>query len=201
MEKYVYISNSTRIMSFLDKIQSTGYPNKLDRMLLESLGFKNSNDRPLIPMMKALGFVSSDGTPTERWKNYRDKASAGYVLAEGIREHYAELYKTYPDAHLQDNEALRNFFNTHSKVGKRAIDYMISTFKTLTENADFKAERPDILTQGQEPKQESPGRLPSRQIQNQGYTININIQLTLPETTNTSTYDAIFLAMKKHLLS
>lgn len=202
MAKYVYISNPSRIKSFLNKIQSIGIPDKLTIKYLESLGFKKLNDRPLVSIMKVIGFVTLDGVPTDRWKNYRDKKKAGYILAEGIREHYAELYKTYNDAHLKDNQTLLNFFRAKTEVGERALSYMVSAFKALTDLADFKAEMPSPPP----PEKESDitkldDELLSKQIEKPGLVININIQLTLPETTNTATYDAFFNAMKKHLLS
>ena len=61
MAEYIYMSNPARIRELLEKIQSTGVPPKLTGQTLESLGFKSSNDRPLIKIMKGLGFISSNG--------------------------------------------------------------------------------------------------------------------------------------------
>jgi len=200
MDKYVYATNSSKIKPFLGKIRTVGIPGKVDKKYLASIGFKDQNDRRLISIIKAIGFVSSAGIPTERWKNYRDKEKAGYILAEGIRENYAELFKIYPDANTQSFENLLNFFTSKTELAKRTLKYVVVTFKNLVELADFKK----VVKPAPSPEKEikkPQADLLTRQIEKQGYIVNINIQLTLPETTNTATYEAIFAAMKKHLLS
>jgi len=141
MKKYIYITNSSKIKSFLKKIQSVGVPNKLTIKELEKLGFKSQNDRPLIRIMKAIDFISEDGVPTNNWISYRDKKKAGYVLAEGIRKYYAELFRTYPKANHQDNKTLRDFFTAETEVGDRMVGYMVSTFNALKEFANFEIEK------------------------------------------------------------
>jgi hypothetical protein len=121
MATYIYTTNPAKIRKSLETIQTAGVPPKLSYKLLASLGFKSKNDRALVSIMKAIGFASSTGEPTEKWKQYRNKSQAGAVLAEGLREHYAELFKTYPDAYLKDNEALHNFFSTQTTVGEAAL--------------------------------------------------------------------------------
>ena len=199
MAAYVYITNAAKIRKFLETIQTAGVPPKLTIKHLASLGFKSVNDRPLVTIMKAIGFATPSGEPTERWKQYRNKAQAGAVLAEGVREHYADLFKTYPDANLKDNEALHNFFSTHTSVGAGALRYMIGTFKALADLADFGATPPapreasTVLAATPEPKVHvTPG-------QKSGVGITINIQLTLPEGSTAETFDAFFKAMRKHL--
>lgn len=155
--------------------------------------------------MKELGFISASGEPTDRWQRYRNKQIAGTVLAEGIKEHYAELYKIYPDAHLRDNEALRNFFGTHTKVSASTLDFIVLTFKTICESADFSAEVPSSppspLTVGKSVVETQPQFKPSLLSKEKaGYTININIQLTLPNDATKETFDAFFESMKKHLI-
>jgi len=203
MQRFVYILNAGSIKRFLDKIQSIGKPTKLTLKVLESMGFKSTNDRPLISIAKTLGFTSHDGTPTDRWQQFRDKANARRVLADGIREHYAELFKMYPDAYRQDNEALTNFFSTQTSLAARAVSSMVQTFKALVENAGL--ESPDTLITTNRSEGAAAGltgdEQTKRQLGDKGIVININIQLTLPDTTNVDTYEAIFTAMKKHILS
>ena len=201
MGDYIYMANPARIRDFLQKIQSAGVPDKLTLQTLSSLGFKSSNDRPIIKVMKEIGFISSSGEPTNRWLRYRNKQIAGTVLAEGIRDHYAELYKMYPDAQMRDNEALRNFFSTHTKVSASTLNFIVLTFKTLCELADFSAVLPISQAQTEEPAIDVGQPLESTIVgkEKPGYTININIQLALPSDATKETFDAFFESMKKHL--
>ncbi len=202
MASYVYISNPSKITKFLETIQGAGVPPKLTIKHLESLGFKSINDRPLITIMKAIGFVSSSGEATERWQLYRNKNKAPIVLAQGIREHYATLFEVYPDAYLKDNEALRNFFGTHTTVGVGALNYMIATFKTLAGLADFKTETTVVSSESTEAVSDATGGVTTKQQgQAKGdFAVNINIELALPENATAETYDTFFKSMKKHLL-
>lgn len=198
MAAYIYTTNPAKIREFLQTIQTAGVPDKLTLQQLSSLGFKSDNDKPLLRIMKAIGFVSSTGVPTDRWQSYRDKQVAGSVLAEGIKEHYEELFKTYPDAHVKDVEALRNFFSTSTKVSVRTLGLMRRTFRTLCELADFGAPSVREEVSRIDPSQ----RLESTMVRKErpGYTININIQLALPSDAKKETFDAFFESMKKNLI-
>ena len=202
MGEYVYTLVPANLKSFLEKIQSAGIPEKLTTKVLESLGFKSKNERVFIPIMKALGFISAEGVPQDRWKRFRDKSIARTVLAEGIRGHYESLFKMYPDAHHQDNEALTNFFSTQTSLGAKAVASMVRTFRALAENADFESSVTTPPPSREAISGQPPAGAPIRtQISDQGIVININIQFTLPDTTNSDTFEAIFKALKKQLLS
>jgi hypothetical protein len=196
------MANPARIRDLLQKIQTVGVLDKLNIPNLNVIGFKSSNDRPLIKVMKAIGFILASGEPTDRWQRYRNKQIAGGVLAEGIRDHYGELYKIYPDAHLKDNEALRNFFSTHTKVSASTLNLMVLTFKTLCELADFSTIIPDSLTQAEQADMDVAHEIEQPVIRKEksGCTININIQLALPSDATKETFDAFFESMKKHLI-
>ena len=199
MAEYPYIANAAKIRKFLETIQAVGVPPKLSIKYVASLGFKSANDRPLVAIMKAIGFASQSGEPTERWKQYRNKKQAGAVLAEGIRECYAELFKTYPDAHLKDNEALHNFFSTHTAVGAVALKFMVMTFKALANLADFGVTPSTPREVPVAHREAVTPRVSVSPTGKSGVGITINIQLTLPEGSTAETFDAFFKAMRKHL--
>ncbi len=197
MADYIYVTNPSKLKSFLEKIQEVGVPSKLTIKYLEGLGFKGKNERMFVTTMKRLGFVSPAGEPIERWKLYRNKSNAPAVLAQAIKEHYAELYKVYPDAHLKDNEALRNFFSTHTSLGVASLNYMISTFKTISSLADFEAVVPPAIPQ----TTATPSLgVDTAQVGHSGLVVNINIQLTLPEGATSETFEDFFRSMRKNLL-
>jgi hypothetical protein len=60
-KKYMYLPNPGRLRDFLEKIQEVGVPSKLTLKVLQGMGFKSTNDRPLISAMKSLGFLSGSG--------------------------------------------------------------------------------------------------------------------------------------------
>jgi hypothetical protein len=212
MADYPYTPKPGVIKPFLEKLQTVGVPPRITVKWIEGLGFTSSNDRQLIGIVKAIGLTNDDGVPTDKWKNFRNKGHGRQVLAGALRTAYSGLFAVYPDAHRKDDEALRNFFASQTNVSQSTVALMVRTFKVLTELADF-----DDGGDGHVPVQTLPAvELPAgaektavegkqhTEIQvpgRSGVTINLNIQLQLPETVNGEIYDRLFEAMKKHLLS
>ena len=83
------------IPRFLDSIRKSGTPGKVDGNYLKSLGFKNSNDGALIPLFKSLGFLDSNGQPTDIYRHYRGASTeeAKLVLGTAIKECYSGLFE------------------------------------------------------------------------------------------------------------
>lgn len=201
MASFPYINNPATLKQFIAKIQTTGKPDKVTLEYIASLGFKSKNDRPILPILKAIGFVDNSGVPTDAWSQYRNKQEAPKVLGLAIKSSYPGLFTAYPDAHRKDNEALRDYFSTHTSVGDKALSYIVRTFKTLCEMADFETPiTPEIPMEKTTPA--VPGAPPEIKVGvAPGMTVNLNVQLQLPPTEDSSVYEKLFAAMKKHLFS
>jgi hypothetical protein len=206
MAEFPYTTVTGKLKPFLEKIQQVGIPDSVSKEWLASVGFNASNDVTIIPILKFIDFVDQAGKPTDRWLAYRDKSRARKVLAEGVCEGYAELFQTYPDAYQRGDNELKSFFSTKSTAGAQVISKTVTTFRTLCGLADFS----DITGVAQIPQATAPSggatvepstTRPVVQRLGGGITININVQLTLPETTDETVYDKLFAALKKHLLS
>jgi hypothetical protein len=121
-----------------------------------------------------------------------------------LQKSYADLFRTYPDAHRKDNEALRNYFSAHTKVADSTLGLIVSTFKALCAIADFdnpanEPETPAAASTPERPKVALKEELAERNSAGRAPAININIQLQLPATDDGKIYDNLFAAMKKHL--
>lgn len=199
MADYPYIQSLGNLKKFLATIQTAGVPDKVTTKYLESLGFKSKNDRPILSVLKFVGFIDSSGTPGELWKGYRSKNQAKGLLGGALHSAYAGLFKTYPDAYRKDSEAIRNYFSTQSNVGEAALSLMVKTFQTLCELAEFEVEAPTVPVAG-----EAVADVLTKVVQlpkgATALTVNLNIQLQLPATDDASVYDKFFQAMKDHLL-
>src|SRR2546421_625375 len=140
MAEFPYTVVGNNLKRFLQHIQSAGVPAKVTNAYLESVGFKSTNDRAIIGVLKFIGFVESSGAPSAAWISFRSTSDGRVILAKALREAYSDLFATYPDAYRRDAEALRNYFSTHTKLGDRALTSVVQTFKTLCEMADFDPE-------------------------------------------------------------
>lgn len=205
MADFPYTPQPTAIKRFLAHVQSAGVPGKVTQKYLEKVGFKSTNDRYLIGVLKFLGFLDASGVPTKLWQSYRNRKTAGAALSAALRRSYGDLFMTYPDAYRKDNEALRNYFSAHTKVAESTLSLIVSTFKTLCELADFEtmqpAEAPEAEVEEKAPAIVSKRRLAADPASPGVPAVNINIQLQLPATEDAAIYDKLFAALKKHLLS
>jgi uncharacterized protein DUF5343 len=201
MEKAIYSPNTASITRFLAHIQSAGTPTKLTQAYLKSVGFKSGNDSYLIPIMKALGFVDQTGTPTDRWKDYRNKARGKEILGGAVASAYSDLYQTYPDAHRRDNDALRNFFSTHySKLSENTLGLVVRTFKVLADHSSFDASDGQADSRAVGPAASQPGATPAITPRAASAPdVHIDIQIHIPATATNDQIDQIFASMATHL--
>jgi hypothetical protein len=195
MVEYPYVLVLKKLRAFMKHIQTAGVPPKVTLNYIKAAGFKSSNDERIPAVLRFIGFIDSAGTPTEAYKKYRNKAKAPVVLGSAIREAYAELFKMFPDAYQKDSEALRNFFSGYTTAGERVLSAIVSTFQALCAEAKFDTLEAVV---GEEEAATPPPPLVSKTFGLQSLTINL--QLTLPETTNSTVYKEIFKAMKEYLL-
>jgi hypothetical protein len=172
---------------------------------LESINFKGSNDPTMIPVLRFIDFIDTSAKPTEKWISYRNRTQAGKVLASGIIKGYGDLFSVYPDANKKSDDELKSFFSSRTSGGEQVIQKTLTTLKTLCSLANFDdnkyedQERMNSDLQHNDPKLDQ--KKDHRIRLESGYTINLNIQLTLPETTDETVYDKLFSSMKKNLLS
>lgn len=205
MADIIYTNVPGKLRELLQKIRTMGVPSKANRTWLQSIGFKSSNDFSMLSVLKKIGLMGQTGEPNRVWQEYRGKDHKT-VLGRSIQSGYGDLFKTYPDAPARSNEDLEHFFASQTKAGQSAITASVNTFKSLCLLADFdnvdhlEENEPDEEEGEQEQNSYRRGKLPERKRRPTGSVININIQLTLPETTDESVYEKLFAAMSKHLL-
>lgn len=77
-----YINNVGSLTKVLEDIRTAGVPERVTFEFLKTLGFKSSNDRPIIGVLKAIGFLDANGTPTDSYRSFRDPNLGPKVLHE-----------------------------------------------------------------------------------------------------------------------
>ena len=201
MIEFPYTLVPKRLQQFLERIPTDGQPTKVTVKTLEERGFRSSNDRSILRVIKSIGLTDDSGVPTQFWSHYRDRGKNRIILANLVRNTYNDLFHVYPDAQSRPEADLANFMSAKSKAPATTVRLMVATFQTLCALADFDNDReflsdlPDISTDTYEAHQvnlkpsRSPSMLPSLQL-----------ILHLPETNDPDVYDAIFRSMAYHLL-
>ena len=198
-----YLTSTKNLKGIMTAIQAAKAPKKFTFGFLEGLNYKSSSDRLVIGVLKAIGFLNSNGEPTDRYFKYLDQTQAGRVLAEGIEEAYADLYKVNKDAHELSRPDLKNKLKTltQGQMSDSVLEKMAMTFTALCELADFSAP-PKMEVSGSpelvEPVPVTVESRPREAVSLGG--LVYNIQLILPDSRDQAVYDAFFKSLKEHLL-
>lgn len=217
-----YLTTSKNLDALLNAIKSAKAPPKFTQRFLEDLGFTSSADRLHINLLKALGFLSPDGAPTSRYYEFLDQSQSGRVLAEGVEEAYGDLFQLRRDAQSMGRPEVKGKIKTltQGKVSDQVVDKMAMTFLALAELADFDAPQPATETaKGDEAAAANGGEARTvssrgladadaheRTAADTGAAIKLggfvyNVELHLPESRDPAVYEALFRALKSHLLS
>jgi hypothetical protein len=197
MQTFPYMTNPAKIRLFLDHIQTAKRPPKVTHKYLESAGFKSKNDRPLVTVMKFLGFLDSSGVPTNVWQHYRDPKRAKSVLAEAIRTGYGDLFGMYEAPFGKDDGTLQSYFSSKTEVGKSTVNYIALTFKTLCKLADFEAV--PVKISSPEPTV-TPTREEVAPKVKVAPSLQLNIEIHIAADTPDDKIKTIFKNMKEYLL-
>ena len=203
-----YLLTTKNLEGILAAIRNAQAPEKFTITFLESLGFTSTNDRLILGVLKALGFLDEAGTPTQRYFEFLDDTQSKTVLAQGIREAYADLFRVNNKANEMGEAEVKNKLKTLTQGAKseNVLRLMAMTFAALCKNADFSktaaaskqektitTEQTKTGTEEGEPKKEKHERKHS-------FDLAYNIHIELPATRDQAIYDAIFRSLKEHLL-
>lgn len=202
-----YMASVKHVPDIFDKVIQGTAPEKFTVSHLIGLGFTSSNDRGIIGLLKDLGFLSTDGTPTDRYHAYRDKSKSKVVIAEALREAYGDLFHLNETPTEADRDAIVGKFKSAHNTTDRVAEQQARTFFSLLKLADLKGKAPGkMATPKPEPeKEESPKREPPPKVEAPPVSpafsgFRYNIEIHLPPTKDPEVYNAIFKALKEHLL-
>lgn len=189
--------------AILGSLQAAQAPPKLTISFLGDLGFKSSSDRLIINVFKALGFLTPDGAPTDRYFRWLNQAEAEAVMAEGLRDAYADLFQLHKHAENLSRTEVRNKFRTltQGKASDAVLDKMVTTFFALAKHADFDAAPPPA--EAVETPAEEAAATPTAPVGVAPVALGglvYSIKIHLPETRDPAVYDALFRSLKIHLL-
>lgn len=112
VQKLPYMATPGTISKVLDKIIEAKTPERFTIDFLGTkLGFKGGSSRPIIPLLKRIGFLTEDGTPTEVYRRFRTESSRGAAMAEALRIGYREAFERNEYASDLDRKGFAELVN------------------------------------------------------------------------------------------
>jgi hypothetical protein len=202
MADYPYTLKPSTLEDFLNNMANRPEPGRVTQKYLKSLGYTSSNDWAIRTILEFVKFIDHN-KPTDFFKSFRDTRKARSIMAQALRENYADLFQLSTNPCQMSDDDLENFFRTATGRGGRTLGATVSTFKVMCSFADFGA--PAVPTPTPTPTP-SPTPMPTPLVQvpvtrEGGVTLNVNIRLELPATQDADVYDKIFKSLRKHLLT
>jgi hypothetical protein len=208
-----YVSSTGLLQELLKKIQEAPPPTRFSQdYLFSNLKFKKSGSTiPFIPFLKRLGFISSDGTPTDIYKKFRnpDKKVSGQAMAQAFAIAYADLYSRNEYWFKLQNADLKNFLVEVLEVEPKngALGMLIRTIEILKPYSNFDAPTVDETTDEIETSETKSSKTDTadkpemkKHSDIDGINLSYTINLNLPETSDIKVFDAIFKSLKDNLL-
>jgi hypothetical protein len=96
---FVYVYVAKHITNILEKIQSTGKPNKLTiTHVKKSWLFKDAKYSAVLELLREMNFLDQSGVPTALYSEYQNLAKSKDAIARGVKNAYPILFKNYPEA-------------------------------------------------------------------------------------------------------
>jgi Family of unknown function (DUF5343) len=205
-----YIQVYGKLPDVFARIAEAQAPEKFTVQYLKDLGFASTNFRAMIPVLKALGFLTAEGEPTPRYHEYRNSARSRQIMGEALREAYGDLFTIKANPTDADRPLIEGKFKSTHNVSPNVAKLMASTFYALLDLADLNAQPPAPPTpppapppkpveEPMEPNNEQPKPQPPSNDKTKP-TLHYNIQIHLPATKDVEVFNAIFKALKEHLL-
>ena len=208
---FPYVATPGNIKRVLTKIQEAATPPRFTQDFLETkLGMSGGGARPLIPFLKRIGFLGSDGTPTDVYKRFRNPTESGFAAAKALKTGYKTLFEANEYAHELPDQKLKGLLVqlTGEPENSQVLKLIISAFKALKEFGNFEEQpqmEPEVTVP---PHQETvkqimiPEEIHSHRKSSSGVGLNLSytINLNLPATSDIAVFDAIFKSLKANLL-
>ncbi|MCB1223757.1 MAG: DUF5343 domain-containing protein, partial [Mesotoga sp.] len=201
-----YTSYPGSLKAVLDAIIVAERPDKFSNNFLETvLKLSGGGARSVPPLMKKMGFLEGDGTPTDRYSRFKTESKRAQAASEGLKAAFSELFRRneFVDKATEDqvkdiiveitglnknDQIIRLIFNTFDVVRSYIPASMRGQGKTDTSKEEEKVD------QGHE-EHADPGGAALKRL---GISYQINV--VLPETDNPMVFDAIFKSLKRNLL-
>lgn len=207
-----YLASPGSLATVFDRIKKAATPERVTgEVVSNTFLMKGGAGSAVLPYLKRINFVGSDGTPTDIYRRFRNDSTAGGAVAEAVMHGYAPLKSINEQFYKATDAELKSMIIqvTGAAADSSAVSQTLGTLKKLISYADFDADKQnksngDNFTDFHPATIAHSSPTPSTSIQN-GSGIGLNlaytINLNLPATSDQAVFNAIFRSLRDHLLS
>lgn len=211
MASLPYVTAPGNVERTLKAIRSAATPESVTQDFVKTmLGIPGGSGNQMTAYLRKIGFAGNDGKPTDLYRKFRNPATEGWAAAQALKVGYAPLYVRNEYMHLLSDKDLRGLIveETGVEQDSTVVQNVLSCIKQLRKFAKWETPDPEVETKSEivdaqtspDPEKRETSRVlpPAHQSfgLNLGYTINLN----LPATSDPAVFNALFRALKEHLL-
>jgi hypothetical protein len=200
-----YLSSYKNVPTLFEKIASAKIPETFTHAFLQNtIGLKNTTDRPLIPFLRSLGFIDTSGKPTLEYSKLKgSEQQRRTTIGEGIRKAYGPLFDSDEEANTRTGQELRGLVAQVAGTDEDMTSRIAQTFAAVARLGDFKkGPKEDPKNDKEKDKEntdndgEDLGGV-GRKIKGLRTEFHYNIQVVLPSNATEDIYLNIFNAIRK----
>lgn len=203
-----YLTSPGTLRTILNKAIELAKPDKFNYDFLENVvKMTGGASKTCIPILKRMGFLNSDNSPTEVYNRFRTESGRSTAAYEGLRRAFPEIFKRSDYAYSVDDSKLKDIIV--EITGLKSSDPVAVAIKG-TFNAirgfiapGFNHESMSIDDSSTvDPEAAGPAQETSEVSARTGPALGLsyNINIVIPETSDVRILNAIFRAVKDNLL-
>jgi hypothetical protein len=194
------------LKTVLDSIIVAERPDKFSTNFLETvLKQTGGGARSVPPLLKKMGFLEGDGTPTDRYSRFKTDSKRAQAAAEGLRAAFSELFRRNEYIDKATEENIKDLIVEVTGLPKtdNIIRLIYNSFDVVRSfvPAEMRGNlRPENSQpeEGQVTPHDDSRDSHGPSVKKLGISYQINI--VLPETDDPMVFDAIFKSLKRNLL-
>lgn len=200
---FSYTTTPGKLKTALEKIIEAERPEVFNKDFVETyLTVSGGSAAPIPSILKRVGFISSDGRPTDLYARFQTERGRADAALEGLKAGFGELFKKNKFAHSAPEDKIKDLLVeiTGLKKNDTILNQIYGTFDA------FRSFVPaSFVSNGQSSdpakndEQAQPPVKNNSEPANFGLSYHINI--VLPETKDVAVFNAIFQSLKQNLLS
>jgi hypothetical protein len=208
MANLPYVTAPGTIERALKAIQAASTPERVSQDYVKTiLKIPGGSGDQMTAFLRKIGFVSSDGLPTDVYKKFRNPSSTAEAAVAALKHGYAPLYKRNEFMDQLPDEKLRGLIIEETGHGgdSSVVPLILSSIKAIkkfTTPASFELAKKEEPTIPKLPEKMDTHPIPplNNGSQKLGLNLSYTINLNLPATSDIAVFNAIFKSLKENLL-
>lgn len=206
---FSYTNTPKKFKETLDALIVAERPERFNRDFIEAvLNVKGGSVTGFPPILKRIGFLSSDGVPTDIYDKFRSGTARSGAAFEGLKAGFGELFRRNAYAHklpeskikdmlveitgrARNDENISAIYGTYDAIRQFVTEDVTATEPGPPDRA-LETQGSDVSTSNDDSGE---GKAGSR-----SWGLSYQINVVLPETSDISVFNAIFKSLRDNLL-